>query len=98
MAKQIHIEVVYALPEQQFVVPLTVDEGTMIEQAIVQSGLLDTRKEIDLMVNRVGIFSRMAKLTDSVSDGDRIEIYRALTADPREIRRRRAERSKASQS
>lgn len=98
MAKQIHIEVVYALPEQQFVVPLTVDEGTMIEQAIVQSGLLDKRKEIDLMVNRVGIFSRMAKLTDSVSDGDRIEIYRALTADPREIRRRRAERSKASQS
>jgi putative ubiquitin-RnfH superfamily antitoxin RatB of RatAB toxin-antitoxin module len=96
VTKQLHIEVAYALPERQLVIPLLVDEGTSVERAIVLSGLLERRQDIDLAVNRVGVFSRPVKLTDKVSDGDRIEIYRPLTADPREIRRRRAERSKLS--
>lgn len=94
MTKEIHIEVAYALPERQFIVPLVVERGTNIEEAIIESGLLERRKEIDLAVNRVGIFSRLAKLTDELQDGDRVEIYRPLLADPKEIRRRRAERSK----
>ncbi|QBH97132.1 RnfH family protein [Limnobaculum zhutongyuii] len=90
----IHIEVVYALPDQQYVKHLTVEEGCSVEQAIIASGILDMRKEIDLKVNKVGIFSRGAKLNDSVHDGDRVEIYRPLIADPKELRRIRAERSK----
>ena len=57
---------------------------------IVQSGVLEKYTEIDLRQNKVGIFSRLAKLTDMVENGDRIEIYRPLVADPKEIRRKRA--------
>ncbi|AWH87979.1 RnfH family protein [Limnobaculum parvum] len=90
----IRIEVVYALPEQQYVKNLTMAEGSSVEQAIIASGLLEMRQEIDLKVNKVGIFSRGVKLSDSVHDGDRVEIYRPLIADPKELRRMRAERSK----
>jgi len=65
-----------------------------VEQAIVASGLLELRKDIDLKSNKVGVYSRPVKLADTVSDGDRIEIYRPLIADPKELRRQRAEKSK----
>jgi len=97
MTEQLDVEVAYALPEQQFVIPVIVKAGVTIEQVIQQSGILQKRKEIDLNVNRVGIFGRMMKVTDVVNDGDRIEIYRQLKADPKEIRRRRAaEQAKAA--
>ncbi|SLM61902.1 MULTISPECIES: RnfH family protein [Dickeya] len=91
---EIRIEVVYALPERQFLQSLTVEEGCSVEQAIQMSGLLALRPDIDLRVNKVGVFSRPVKLTDVVRDGDRVEIYRPLLADPKELRRQRAERSK----
>lgn len=91
---EIRIEVVYALPERQFLQSLTVEEGCSVEQAIQMSGLLALRPDIDLRVNKVGVFSRPIKLTDVVRDGDRVEIYRPLLADPKELRRQRAERSK----
>ena len=90
MSDKITIEVVYALPDQQVVIPLTVADDTNIEQAILASGILTQFPEIDLTQNRVGIYSRLAKLSDGLLDGDRIEIYRPLLEDPREIRRRRA--------
>ncbi|WP_347253193.1 RnfH family protein [Leminorella grimontii] len=90
----VNIEVVYALPEKQFLKPLCVPQGTTVEEAIRMSGLLETRQDIDLGVNKVGIFSRAAKLTDEVKEGDRVEIYRPLIADPKELRRMRAEKSK----
>ncbi|SQI42044.1 Uncharacterised protein family (UPF0125) [Leminorella richardii] len=90
----ISIEVVYALPEKQFLIALSVPQGTTVEEAIRTSGLLETRQDIDLKVNKVGIFSRAAKLTDEVKEGDRVEIYRPLIADPKELRRMRAEKSK----
>ncbi|GKX53908.1 protein RnfH [Leminorella grimontii] len=90
----VNIEVVYALPEKQFLKPLRVPQGTTVEEAIRMSGLLETRQDIDLAVNKVGIFSRAAKLTDEVKEGDRVEIYRPLIADPKELRRMRAEKSK----
>ena len=75
-----------------------VDEGTMIQTAILQSGILQRFTEIDLRENKVGIYSRPAKLNDQLKDGDRIEIYRPLLADPKEIRRKRAaEQAKAAQ-
>ena len=64
----------------------------------MQSGILQQFTEIDLRENKVGIYSRPAKLTDQLKDGDRIEIYRPLLADPKEIRRKRAaEQAKAAQ-
>lgn len=94
MVPDIHIEVVYALPERQFVKELTLPEGATVEQAIYESGILSERSDINLTVNKVGIFSRAVKLTDHVQDGDRVEIYRPLIADPKELRRIRAERAK----
>ncbi|MGL9759856.1 MAG: RnfH family protein [Symbiopectobacterium sp.] len=91
---EIRVDVVYALPERQYLRSVTVEEGTTVEQAIIASGLLTLRMDIDLQVNKVGIFSRPAHLADAVTEGDRVEIYRPLIADPKELRRQRAERSK----
>ncbi|MFZ4210724.1 RnfH family protein [Pantoea endophytica] len=89
----ISVEVVYALPDKQYMRAVTLEEGATVEQAIKASGLLSLRKDIDLNSNKVGIYSRPVKLGDAVQDGDRIEIYRPLIADPKELRRQRAERS-----
>ena len=95
---QINIEIAYALPDRSYLKSFKVDEGTMIQTAILQSGILQQFTEIDLRENKVGIYSRPAKLTDQLKDGDRIEIYRPLLADPKEIRRKRAaEQAKAAQ-
>ncbi|MEQ9745787.1 RnfH family protein [Pectobacterium actinidiae] len=88
------VDVVYALPERQYLRTVKLEEGSTVEQAIMASGLLELRHDIDLQVNKVGIYSRAAKLADVVQDGDRVEIYRPLIADPKELRRQRAERSK----
>lgn len=91
---EICVEVVYALPERQYLRTVKLESGSTVEQAIMASGLLELRKDIDLKSNKVGIYSRPVKLTDILDDGDRIEIYRPLIADPKELRRLRAERSK----
>ncbi|MFP1722904.1 RnfH family protein [Lonsdalea quercina] len=92
---EIRVEVVYALPEHQFLRPLQLNEGSTVEQAIKASGLLTLRPEIDLNINKIGIFSRPAKLDEKLQEGDRVEIYRPLIADPKELRRQRAEHSKS---
>lgn len=91
---EINIEVVYALPDRQFLLRVKLAEGASVEEAIMQSGILSLRDDIDLSKNKVGIYSRPAKLSDILSDGDRVEIYRPLLADPKEIRRKRAEKAK----
>ncbi len=91
---EIHVDIVYALPERQYLRSATLEAGSTVEQAIQASGLLSLRPDIDLQVNKIGIFSRAARLTDVLVDGDRVEIYRPLIADPKELRRQRAERSK----
>ncbi|MBZ6385981.1 MULTISPECIES: RnfH family protein [Pantoea] len=90
---EISVEVVYALPEKQYQRVVTLEEGSTVEQAIVASGLLELRRDIDLSRNKVGVFSRPVKLGDTLQEGDRVEIYRPLIADPKELRRQRAERS-----
>jgi len=90
---KIAVEVVYALPQKQYLQRVTLDEGATVEQAIQASGLLALRDDIDLSKNKVGIYSRPAKLQDVVNDGDRVEIYRPLIADPKELRRQRAEKA-----
>lgn len=93
MSAKIVVEVAYALPEKQYLQRVTLEDGATVEQAIQASGLLSLRTDIDLARNKVGIFSRPAKLQDRVQDGDRVEIYRPLTADPKELRRMRAEKN-----
>lgn len=93
MPGEIRVEVAYALPEKQYLQRVTLGEGATVEEAIRASGLLELRSDIDLAKNKVGIFSRPAKLADAVQDGDRVEIYRPLIADPKELRRKRAEKA-----
>jgi len=90
---KITVEVAYALPEKQYLRRVTLDVGATVEQAINASGLLALRTDIDLAKNKVGVYSRPVKLTDALSDGDRVEIYRPLIADPKELRRQRAEKA-----
>jgi len=91
---KIQIEVVYGLPTRQELITIMVEDGTLLEQGIIESGILNAFEEIDLSINKVGIWNRSAKLTDTLRDLDRIEIYRPLIADPKEVRKRRAEKAK----
>ena len=93
MPGKIVVEVAYALPQKQYLQRVTLEEGATVEQAILASGILTLRDDIDLAKNKVGIYSRPVKLQDVVQDGDRVEIYRPLIADPKELRRQRAEKS-----
>lgn len=93
MPAKIVVEVAYALPQKQYLQRVTLEEGATVEEAIHASGLLTLRSDIDLAKNKVGIYSRPVKLADSVNDGDRVEIYRPLIADPKELRRQRAEKA-----
>ncbi len=92
--KTLTVEVAYALPEKQVVLTTEVPAGASIEQAIKASGVLEKFPEIDLGRQAVGIYSQLKKLSDPVQADDRIEIYRDLIADPKEVRRRRAEQQK----
>lgn len=94
MSDKIKVEVVYAYPDKFFLKKIELDQVLSIQNVILQSGVLEKYTEIDLRENKVGVFSRTVKLTDMVEDGDRIEIYRPLIADPKEMRRKRAEKNK----
>jgi putative ubiquitin-RnfH superfamily antitoxin RatB of RatAB toxin-antitoxin module len=91
---EIQIEVVYGQPNRQELITLLVDDGATVEHGIRESGILSVFEDIDLKVNKVGIWNRLAKLTDQLRNLDRIEIYRPLIADPKEVRKRRAEKAK----
>ncbi len=92
--EKITIEVVYGVSHKQRILTLLVDEGTQVEQAIIESGIIKLFPEIDLKVNKVGIWNRTVKLSEPLSDLDRIEVYRPLIADPKAVRKRRAEKAK----
>lgn len=90
MAETIHVQVVYALARQQQVVALELEAGATAGQAVAASGLLGKYPEIDLARNKLGIFAKPAKADTVLRDRDRVEIYRPLVADPKEVRRQRA--------
>lgn len=94
MSDRVNIEVVYALPTEQILLKKSVPTGTTIAEAIRVSGVLDKHPEIDLATNKLGIFGKLTKADAVVRDKDRIEIYRPLIADPKEVRRKRAEEGK----
>ena len=90
MNKRILVEVAYAAPLRQEIIALEVDAGCSIGTAIELSGILQRFPEIDLARQHVGVFSKKRELSDTLQAGDRIEIYRPLTIDPKEARRAKA--------
>lgn len=93
-AGEIRIRICYAKPEQQFLREVTVAAGANIEEAIRRSGILSDLGGLDLASCRIGIYGKIKTLDAQVRDGDRIEIYRALLADPKDARRKRAQKKK----
>jgi len=94
MPDKIMIEVSYALPKKQIIIPVLVPKDISVKEAIELSGILKKFEEIDLSSNQVGIFGKLTSLDKILRDHDRIEIYRPLIADPKEIRRKRAAEGK----
>ncbi len=90
----IPVEVAYARPDKQRIIPLEVPVGTTVREAIEASGILEEFPEIDLSRNKVGIFGRLTKPDTVLREGDRVEIYRPLIADPKAVRRQRAAQGK----
>lgn len=90
VANMIDIEVAYALPRQQFLIQERVVEGTTIAEALLQSEIHQLVPHIEIVDGKVGIFGKVAKMSQVLREGDRIEIYRPLVNDPKEARRRRA--------
>lgn len=88
------VEVVYARPDIQVLIPLEVEEGTTLRTAIERSGVLERFPEIDLEKAKVGIFGKLSKLDTMLRAKDRVEIYRPLIADPKEVRKQRAAEGK----
>jgi uncharacterized protein len=95
MNNQINIQVCYALPEHQEIIKLKLNEGAQVQQALEQSGLLSKYPDISLEQGKFGIFGKLVRLDSPLHEGDRVEVYRPLIADPKEVRRKRAEEGKA---
>lgn len=95
---RLQVEVVFALPGDARLCSVHVLPGTTIRQAVEQSGILQSFPSVDLAHNKVGIFNKIKQLDDTVNDGDRVEIYRSLLIDPKEARRRRAEKPKTQKN
>ena len=79
----------YATPARQVWVEVTVPKGTTVREVIERSGLLEQFPEVDLDSQKVGIFGKVAKPDQAVEAGDRVEIYRPITADPKAVKRKR---------
>jgi hypothetical protein len=89
------VEVAYATPRKQLIVPVEVPAGTTAIEAIRLSGIEEQFPEIDLASNRMGVFGKLCKPERPLAPGERVEIYRPLKVDPKAVRRERAAKKKA---
>lgn len=94
MTEQINVEVAFALPDRQSIVPLSVPAGTTAQQAVTLSNIATQFSEIDLDDLQLGIFGKAVTPQTVLREHDRVEIYRPLIADPKQVRRARAEAKK----
>jgi putative ubiquitin-RnfH superfamily antitoxin RatB of RatAB toxin-antitoxin module len=94
MTDMINVEVVYALPHEQVLLKLKLPQGATVFEAVQASAIAEKYPEIDLAKNKLGIYGKLTKADAVLRDKDRVEIYRPLIADPKEIRRKRAEEGK----
>ena len=90
----IDVEVVYAKPDEQLILTVHGKQGMTLDQAVQESGVLAQYPEIDWETVHVGVFGKIAKRDVVLNDGDRVEIYRPLIADPKEMRKKRAAEGK----
>jgi putative ubiquitin-RnfH superfamily antitoxin RatB of RatAB toxin-antitoxin module len=94
MSELLSVEVCYALPGRAELVRLRLPAGSTLQQALEASGLLAKYPEIDLRKNKFGIYAKLSKPDAVLRDRDRVEIYRPLIADPKEVRKQRAAEGK----
>jgi putative ubiquitin-RnfH superfamily antitoxin RatB of RatAB toxin-antitoxin module len=90
----LRVEVAYALPDRQKIIAIDVPAGTSAQEAVRRSGIADHFPDIDLGNLKLGIFGKAVAAGQQLVDGDRVEIYRPLIADPKIVRKKRAERAK----
>ena len=90
MPEEIIVEVAYGMPGEQFIISIKVPTKFNVKQAIEKSGIQKKFPSIDLSKNKVGIFGKKTTLDHPLNDRERIEIYRPLILDPKEMRRKRA--------
>ena len=90
----LRVEVAYARPDDQVIIPVDAPEGATVEQVIVLSRIQERFPEINPQTAKVGVFGKLAKLSVVVRAGDRVEIYRPLLADPKAVRKQRAAEGK----
>ena len=90
----LRVEVAYARADRQVIVPVELPEGATLEQAIIASRLLEQFPELSLSSLKVGVFGKLGKLSAALRTGDRVEIYRPLLADPKDVRKKRAAEGK----
>tara|TARA_R110002167_G_scaffold57840_9_gene164048 strand:+ start:66844 stop:67179 length:336 start_codon:yes stop_codon:yes gene_type:complete len=88
------VDVIYALPKQQKIISVMVSPGTTFIEAVKQSDIIKFFPDINLDEVKLGTFSRAAKHDEVLVPGQRVEIYRPLIADPKDVRRKRAEKAK----
>lgn len=93
-ANRFRVEVAYARPDVQVILPVEVGEGATLRDAVEKSGILEKFPELDIDNMDVGIFGKLSRLDNAVKPRDRVEIYRPLIADPKEVRKRRAAEGK----
>ncbi len=100
MATTIHVEVAYALPNKQVIVGVEVEEGTSMLEAARLSGITHQFPELDIENSDMGIFGKVESnpATYQLRAGDRVEIYRPLLMDPKEVRKQRAAKAKANRA
>ncbi|MFZ2525974.1 MAG: RnfH family protein [Candidatus Ferrigenium altingense] len=82
------IGIAYALPQRQAWFDVNLPDGATIKDAIERSGIIGQFPEIDLEKNKVGIYGKVSKLDAVLNDGDRVEIYRPITCDPKTVPRK----------
>ena len=90
LVHHIMVEVAYALPNQQLIIPVQVAPEANAKAAIQKSGILIKFPEIDLGIHQIGVFGKLIRLDTPLRNLDRVEIYRPLIADPKEVRKQRA--------
>ncbi len=90
----LRVEVAYARPDEQVIIPIEAPEGATVEQVIALSRIQERFPDIDLKTAKVGVFGKLGKLSTVVRAGDRVEIYRPLLADPKAVRKQRAAEGK----
>lgn len=82
------VKVFYAGASRHATLTADLPDGATVKDAIERSGILKQFPEIDLGTQKAGVFSKIVKLDAAVEDGDRVEIYRPITCDPKTVKRR----------